>query len=81
MPDPPPGLPSLRPAASDAEDAPPAPPLSPTSQRLADDMAAFERASGRGADRATAATDGLVANAPAVPPQEPTPPPPPPPPQ
>lgn len=61
MPDPDPPPPA---AAAD-------PPLSPKSQRLKDDLTAFERASGRGADPVNGRTDGAVDNAPTDPPAEP----------
>ena len=59
-------------ADAPAEVAPPPPgPSSPKAAQLASDLAAFEAASGRGADPATAETDGHVDNAPAEPPTEP----------
>jgi len=55
---------------ADTADPTPPPPLSPKAARLASDLAAFEAASGRGADPATASTDGHVDHAPTEPPAE-----------
>ena len=58
------------PAPAEVAVSPP-PPLSPKSAQLAASLAAFEAASGRGADPVTAATDGNVDHAPLEPPTEP----------